>query len=76
MSRQSTTVKETECFYCTWWDGANGNREWKLDEELIQSYQSFETTGSFTCDENVSVRPVTGQIKLLSLFTEKKSFNE
>ena len=50
--------------------------EWKLDEELIQSYQSFETTGVFTCDENVSVRPVTGQIKLLPLFTEKKSFNE
>ena len=72
MSRQSTTVKETECFYCTWWDGANGN--WM--KSWYRATNPFETTGSFTCDENVRVRPVTGQIKLLSLFTEKKSFNE
>ena len=72
---QSTTVKELNAFIAHD-EMVLMETEWKLDEELIQSYQSFETTGVFTCDENVSVRPVTGQIKLLPLFTEKKSFNE
>lgn len=35
-----------------------------MDEKLIKNCESFETPGSFTCDKNVSVRLVSGQIKL------------